>query len=794
MHGHRMLFIMILSLIASRTSSAQNKVFTVRDSIEMSIFIDPETRFGDGRDTSVKFSPDRRHFAVVTTKGNIQSDEIEATLWIFGSEAVRNTLLSRGSEESVVPRVAARIAARTNDAAVISDVRWSSDSRSIAFVGQNSSQGRQLYQVDTISGASHSLTPQGIYVSRYELANGVGVYTAAVLNENLERTVKGDPINSDVRAVTGMPLDAILFPNLWMQSDAWKLHELWTVRNGENVRIIDPASGQFVRAIIDHGLARLVSLSPDGRSVIIIRPMNSWRPEWGSYEPDNPHTKFHPDGPSASFFTYWTEVPAEYALVDLESGKTTSLVNAPLAVLQGYGQPLKADWSPDEKKVLLTATYLPLDGVGPEERSRRLLPCAAVVVEIPSHNSSCTRTMSRTIDRNGLFVRDISFGRSAKEVILHVVNSENKNEQTERYEEQRGLWKLAPSLPEQDTDGRGATNATAHDANDGTLSVFVRQGLNRAPALFATSPNHGEAKKVWEPNPQLSAMNLGEASVLRWKDDAGHRWVAGLIKPPDFVLGKKYPLVIQTHGFVENRFLSDGGYTSALAARPLASAGIVVLQMPYNAEHIATTKELPDNIAGFESAIDLLVSQGFIDSTRIGIIGFSRTCYHVEGALVQDPTRFAAATIADGVDESYLQYLLSSAGTGAAQTEHEAIYGVKPFGEGLRIWMRSAPSFNLDKVKTPLRIEANSGVESVLAEWEIYASLTLQGKPVDLVFFPDGAHVLGKPLERLASQQGNVDWFRFWLKGEEDPDPAKAKQYARWRQLRTQIATLPSLN
>jgi hypothetical protein len=30
----------------------------------------------------------------------------------------------------------------------------------------------------------------------------------------------------------------------------------------------------------------------------------------------------------------------------------------------------------------------------------------------------------------------------------------------------------------------------------------------------------------------------------------------------------------------------------------------------------------------------------------------------------------------------------------------------------------------------------------------------------------------------------NLDWFRFWLKGEEDPDPAKAEQYARWRELR----------
>ena len=37
----------------------------------------------------------------------------------------------------------------------------------------------------------------------------------------------------------------------------------------------------------------------------------------------------------------------------------------------------------------------------------------------------------------------------------------------------------------------------------------------------------------------------------------------------------------------------------------------------------------------------------------------------------------------------------------------------------------------------------------------------------------------------MTSQQGNVDWFCFWIKGEEDPDPAKAEQYKRWRELRS---------
>jgi hypothetical protein len=59
----------------------------------------------------------------------------------------------------------------------------------------------------------------------------------------------------------------------------------------------------------------------------------------------------------------------------------------------------------------------------------------------------------------------------------------------------------------------------------------------------------------------------------------------------------------------------------------------------------------------------------------------------------------------------------------------------------------------------------------------------MQNKPVDLIYFPHGTHIHQKPLERLESQQGSVDWFRFWLQGYEDPDPAKRAQYKRWRAL-----------
>jgi len=191
---------------------------------------------------------------------------------------------------------------------------------------------------------------------------------------------------------------------------------------------------------------------------------------------------------------------------------------------------------------------------------------------------------------------------------------------------------------------------------------------------------------------------------------------------------------------------------------------------------------------GIEAAIDHLDSLGLIDRSRVGLIGFSRTCYHVLYLVSHSHPRYpiAAAAATDGVDQSYLQYFLFRNAwlrAGFTADEAVAINGGPPWGKGLDTWRERAPGFNLDRVMTPLRLEAITPAMT-LEEWEPFAGLLLQHKPVELFVIPEGSHVLTRPWERLASQGGNVDWFRFWLKGEEDPDPAKAEQYARWRELR----------
>jgi dipeptidyl aminopeptidase/acylaminoacyl peptidase len=293
-------------------------------------------------------------------------------------------------------------------------------------------------------------------------------------------------------------------------------------------------------------------------------------------------------------------------------------------------------------------------------------------------------------------------------------------------------------------------------------------------------------------------MKLGEATVYHWKDADGVEWTGGLIKPVDYIPGKRYPFVIQTHGFSDGIFkgVTDGAFPTAMAARPLASAGIMVLQVPDNrGNEFATSSEAQRHVEGFRSAIAQLTSEGLIDPKRVGIIGFSRTCWYVESVLIKYPTLFAAATIVDGVDESYMQYRLFAQEAESFVEEFEKINQAKPIREGLQKWLALAPGFHLDRIETPVRIEA-IGPRSVLLEWEIYSSLQQQGKPVDLIYIPNGQHILQKPLDRLASQQGNVDWFRFWLKGQEgNENPIPRADYHRWNSLRDldTAKSIPSL-
>jgi dipeptidyl aminopeptidase/acylaminoacyl peptidase len=193
-----------------------------------------------------------------------------------------------------------------------------------------------------------------------------------------------------------------------------------------------------------------------------------------------------------------------------------------------------------------------------------------------------------------------------------------------------------------------------------------------------------------------------------------------------------------------------------------------------------TPEEAPRQMSAYEGAIDYLDDRGIIDRNRVGIIGFSRTQYYVEYALTHSPYRFAAATVADGFDGGYLQYLVNP----YAKRDWMTVNGGDPFDATFDLWKERSPSFTVDRLHTPIRLEGYGGIAAVLGNWEWYAKLILLDRPVDMIYLPGGTHLLVKPWERLTSQQGNVDWFCFWLKGERNPDPRLRDQYDRWDEMR----------
>ncbi len=411
---------------------------------------------------------------------------------------------------------------------------------------------------------------------------------------------------------------------------------------------------------------------------------------------------------------------SRYLLLDTTNWTLVPLLNAPNA--PGFPQVI---WASDSRSVSLK-TYLPLDVADPEERKARSKDQMPVEIRLP------TRELRR-------------------------ITEDDLRKELER----------------------------ANQKMDAGLDVSLEEDVNTPPKIYAIEPRNKQKVLLLDLNPQLSELDVGRVEIVTWKGTDGNETEGGLYFPPNYESRKRYPLIIQTHGFNPKRFSMDGinEWSSAFAARPLAARGFIVLQAGSSKkvqDITDTTNEGPTFMAEFEGAVDDLDRKGLVDRNAVGISGFSRTVYEVGYALTHSSYRFQAAVLVDGISGGYFQYL-AWASTGDRTPER--LNGGPPFGSGLGWWMKNSPSFNVDKVRAPVRLVA-LGRGSVLEMWEWFAELSLQNKPVDFVEIRDGVHLLHKPSHRRIAIQGVVDWFRFWLKGEEDPDPAKVSQYARWHDLR----------
>jgi dipeptidyl aminopeptidase/acylaminoacyl peptidase len=744
------------------TQAVLGKPFTVAEEIETAQFGDP----GEAR--AIQFSPDGHYFAVLTERGRLDLNRPEDTLRIYRSQDVR-TFLGRPDASQPPPPCWTLNRATDQDGPLITHWHWLADSSGIAFLERGAHGSNRLMLADLKQKTLEPLTPNGATIKAFDIRDRRH-YVYAVADPGL---LEQAATESKAAAIVGTdrPLLELLFPvdqNPYMTS--WvDRSELWAVVGDKPFRVEDRNSGRSL-VLFSEG-QRNLALSPDGQSLVTALAVAEIPSAWEKLYPlPFAASPLRMRAGKQDLATFAGDgLVSRYVRIDLRHGAVQSLGDGPTGLAVGWDAGATPAWSQDGKAIVLPDAFVASDTAA---SARACVAVVTLSTGIPSCLEPIKGPSATGSYENSRWVEAVRFeGRNGRKVrVSYYSNGDDAHGSTEYQETATGTWTVINEVTDADP------------IASGDLEVRVKQALNDPPVLVTTDLKTKGSRILWDPNPQLKDVVLGEAIVYRWKDKTGRDWKGGLFKPVPYEAGHRYPLVIQTHGFSETEFRPSGSFPTAFAARALAGAGLVVLQVS-DCPIYSTPEEGPCNVNGYEAAVNELAKTGLVDSERVGLVGFSRTCFDVMQALTTSSLHIKAASITDGVMAGYFQYLtyVDLSGNSVAN-EYDALVGARPFGAGLQQWLKHSPLFNVDKVSAALQV-ASLGRVGLLTMWEPYAVMRYLHKPVDLILLNNDEHVLSNPAARLASQGGTLDWMRFWLQGYEDPDQVKAEQYKRWEQL-----------
>lgn len=310
--------------------------------------------------------------------------------------------------------------------------------------------------------------------------------------------------------------------------------------------------------------------------------------------------------------------------------------------------------------------------------------------------------------------------------------------------------------------------------------VCVTADAERPPRLETIDLASGKRHILFDPNAALASdMAKVPVRLLRWMDKRG-RWFTGQFYPARRSGAGPAPLFITYYscpGFVR------GGVGDEWPLASLAQAGISALcinrRPGYTMDAVARYGE---GLAAVESVIDRLSRKGEIDRARVGMGGLSFGG-EVTMWTATHSNMLAAASVANPV-MSPVYYLINSMKGEAFLKGLQEMWGLGSPSKTPERWKALSPALRLDRIRAPILFQHSEQEYMYALDYEIPL---IREHRADLYVFPNEPHQKFQPRHKLAVYERNVDWFRFWLQGHEDPDPAKAAQYARWRLMRSNL-------
>jgi dipeptidyl aminopeptidase/acylaminoacyl peptidase len=309
--------------------------------------------------------------------------------------------------------------------------------------------------------------------------------------------------------------------------------------------------------------------------------------------------------------------------------------------------------------------------------------------------------------------------------------------------------------------------------SDGKTLAFLAFSPSSLGEIYVSALQPFAPRRLTSMSDQVKAFTLGKREVISWKSQDGTPIEGVLVKPADFVTGRRYPLLCVIHGGptgVDRPTMIDTRIypTDAWAAR-----GALILKVNYRGSAGYGEKFRQLNVRNLGvgdawdvlSGVDHLVKLGWVNPKKVGCMGWSQGGY-ISAFLTTSSKAFAAISVGAGISNWATYYYNTDITPFTIQ-----YLGGDPAADP-DVYAKTSPMTYVKQASTPTLIQHGEFDRRVPIPnaYELRQGLEDRGVKVEMVVYKGFGHGVTKPKASRAVMQHNLAWFNHYIFGDPLPD------------------------
>jgi len=310
-------------------------------------------------------------------------------------------------------------------------------------------------------------------------------------------------------------------------------------------------------------------------------------------------------------------------------------------------------------------------------------------------------------------------------------------------------------------------------AEDEEVFLYTREDYDEFPDLWVAEPGFSDARKLTDVNPNIHEFAWGTAELTEWLSADGIPLQGVVIKPGNYVPGRRYPVLVYYYRFFSQRLHEFN--QPAVNHRPsfplYASNGYVVflpdVRFEVGRPGFASTKSV---VPGVQHLIDI----GLADPEAIALHGHSWSGYQT-AFMVTQTNIFKTAIAGAPVGNMTSAYSGIRLGSGLARQFQYEMSQSRLSGslwEARDDYIDNSPVFFADKIQTPMLILHGDVDDAVPWEQsiELYLAMRRNGKEAVFLQYRDEPHHPQTYPNKLDWAMKMKEWLDHYLKGMPAPE------------------------